>query len=101
MRRRWVLWLVGAAVLLAALGVAAVAWLRGTQVAVVEVQRAPLVRTLQFSARVATLSRVDVGSTLTGRVEQVRATGLSHRLRTAIIGGGLGMIFIFVAIRLG
>ena len=29
MRRRWVLWLVGAAVLLAALGVAAVAWLRG------------------------------------------------------------------------
>ncbi len=34
-------------------------------------------------------------------LEQVRATGLSHRLRTAIIGGGLGMIFIFVAIRLG
>ena len=68
MRRRWVLWLVGAAVLLAALGVAAVAWLRGPQVAVVEVQRAPLVRTLQFSARVATLSRVDVGSTVTGRV---------------------------------
>ena len=32
---------------------------------------APLVRTLQFSARVATLSRVDVGSTLTGRVLQV------------------------------
>ena len=29
---------------------------------------APLVRTLQFSGRVATLSRVDVGSTLTGRV---------------------------------
>jgi len=33
---------------------------------------APLVRTLQFSARVATLSRVDVGSTVTGRVAQVR-----------------------------
>ena len=32
---------------------------------------APLVRTLQFSARVATASRVDVGSTLTGRVLQV------------------------------
>ncbi len=32
---------------------------------------APLVRSLQFSARVATLSRVDVGSTLTGRVLQV------------------------------
>ncbi len=31
----------------------------------------PLVRTLQFSGRVATLSRVDVGSTLTGRVVQV------------------------------
>ncbi|MDH4053706.1 MAG: biotin/lipoyl-binding protein, partial [Rubrivivax sp.] len=28
-------------------------------------------RTLQFSARVATASRVDVGSTLTGRVRQV------------------------------
>jgi HlyD family secretion protein len=33
--------------------------------------RGPLVRTLQFSGRVATLSRVDVGSTLTGRVVQV------------------------------
>ena len=32
---------------------------------------APLVQTLQFSARVATASRVDVGSTLTGRVLQV------------------------------
>ena len=86
MRRRWVLWLVGAAVLLAALGVAAVAWLRGTQVAVVEVQRAPLVRTLQFSARVATLSRVDVGSTLTGRVEQVRATeGLQVRAGDVLV----------------
>ncbi|MDH5540080.1 MAG: efflux RND transporter periplasmic adaptor subunit [Rhizobacter sp.] len=35
------------------------------------VGNAPLVRTLQFSARVATRSRVDVGSTLTGRVVQV------------------------------
>ena len=32
---------------------------------------APLVRTLQFSARVATQSRVEVGGTLTGRVLQV------------------------------
>ncbi len=32
---------------------------------------APLVRTLQFSGRVASLSRVDIGSTLTGRVRQV------------------------------
>ena len=35
---------------------------------------APLVRTLQFSARVATLSRVDVGSTVTGRVARVLVT---------------------------
>ncbi|MDP3605733.1 MAG: efflux RND transporter periplasmic adaptor subunit, partial [Polaromonas sp.] len=41
-------------------------------VEVIEVRRAPLVRTVQFSARVATLSRVDVGSTVTGRVAQVR-----------------------------
>jgi len=35
------------------------------------VTQATLVRTVQFSARVATLSRVDVGSTITGRVVQV------------------------------
>ena len=34
-------------------------------------------------------------------LEQARAAGLSHRLRSALIGGGLGMIFIFMAIRLG
>jgi HlyD family secretion protein len=44
---------------------------RGTSVDAVEVRMAPLVRTVQFSARVATLSRVDVGSTLTARVAQV------------------------------
>lgn len=70
--RRRVLWLLGAALLMAGLVIAGVAWLRGPQVDVMEVQRAPLVRTLQFSARVATLSRVDIGSTLTGRVDQVR-----------------------------
>jgi len=37
----------------------------------VSARMAPLVRTLQFSARVATASRVEVGSTLTGRVLQV------------------------------
>lgn len=37
----------------------------------VALRMAPLVRTLQFSARVATSSRVDVGSTVTGRVVQV------------------------------
>ncbi len=35
------------------------------------VQAAPLLRTLQFSARVASSSRVDVGATVTGRVAQV------------------------------
>ncbi len=34
-------------------------------------------------------------------LEQARAVGLSHRLRSAIIGGGLGMIFVFMAVRLG
>jgi HlyD family secretion protein len=35
------------------------------------VQTAPMLRTLQFSARAATPSRVDVGATITGRVAQV------------------------------
>jgi len=39
---------------------------------VVMVQPSTLVRTLQFSARVATVARVDVGATVTGRVRQVR-----------------------------
>lgn len=69
---RRALGLLGAALLLGGLVWAGVAWLRGPQVAVIEVRRAPLVRTLQFSARVATLSRVDVGSTITGRVAEVR-----------------------------
>ena len=73
-RRRLALWLLGLGVLLAVLAVAASLWLRGPQVDVIEVQRAPLVRTLQFSARVATLSRVDIGSTVTGRVAQVRVS---------------------------
>lgn len=42
-------------------------------VAAINVRLAPLVRTLQFSGRVATMSRVDIGSTLTGRVVQVTA----------------------------
>ncbi len=46
---------------------------RAPAVAAIKVQLSPLVRTLQFSARVATTSRVDVGSTLTGRVRVVRA----------------------------
>ena len=44
---------------------------RAPGVPAIELQAAALVRTLQFSARVATLSRVEVGSTLTGRVQKV------------------------------
>lgn len=44
---------------------------RGPQVPALQVQTQPLVRTLQFSARVETLSRVGVGSTVVGRVAQV------------------------------
>lgn len=73
-RRRLALWLLGLGVLLGVLAVAASLWLRGPQVDVIEVRRAPLVRTLQFSARVAAFSRVDIGSTVTGRVAQVRVS---------------------------
>lgn len=71
MRRRWLAVALGTAVLVIAATVGALA-LRGPQVDALVLQSAPLVRTLQFSARVATLSRVDVGSTVTGRVAQVR-----------------------------
>ncbi len=68
-QRRWV-WIVGAVIVVAA---ALIAWLslRHAPSDAVVLQQAPLVRTLQFSARVATLSRVDVGSTITGRVGEV------------------------------
>lgn len=70
MKRRWTIALLG---LCAVAGAAAwLAW-RPQQVDALRVQAAPLVRTVQFSARVATLSRVDVGSTVTGRVAQVLA----------------------------
>ena len=74
MRRRWKAVAGGAALLLAAGAGFAVWQLRAPQVDALPVRYAPLVRTLQFSARVATLSRVDVGSTITGRVEAVRVT---------------------------
>ncbi len=69
MNRRWI----GIAVTAALVAGAAIVWLsqRGPQIAAVEMRYAPLVRTLQFSARVATLSRVDVGSTITARVAKV------------------------------
>ena len=58
---------------LAVLVTALALWLRwrAPAVAAVEVQAAPLVRTLQFSGRVATASRVDAGATVTGRVSSV------------------------------
>ena len=71
MNKRWLGVGSGAAVLVVAVAVGTMA-LRGPQVDALVVQSAPLVRSLQFSARVATLSRVDVGSTVTGRVAQVR-----------------------------
>ena len=69
MNRRWI-WIAGTVAVVAG---AAIVWLsqRGPQIAAVEMRYAPLVRTLQFSARVATLSRVDVGSTITARVAKV------------------------------
>jgi len=69
MTRRWIWLLMGT---IALVGLVVTGWtLRGTAVDAVEVRIAPLVRTVQFSARVTTLSRVDIGSTLTGRVAQV------------------------------
>ena len=71
MTRARLAWL-GALLLVAAALLAVFAWRqRGPQVDVIEVARGPLQRTLLFSARVATLSRVDVGSTVVGRVAQV------------------------------
>ncbi|WP_298826224.1 efflux RND transporter periplasmic adaptor subunit [uncultured Piscinibacter sp.] len=60
-------------VLLAAALAALVAWAatRPPAVPALAVQARPLVRSLIFSARVASASRVELGSTLTGRVEQV------------------------------
>ena len=69
MRRRSILGLVA----LGALVAGSLAWWtsRAPSVPAVSLRAAALVRTLQFSGRVVTLSRVDVGSTLTGRVLQV------------------------------
>ena len=44
---------------------------RAPAVAATRLSYAPMVRSLQFSARVATASRVEVGSTMTGRVVHV------------------------------
>lgn len=68
-KRLW--FTLAAAVLLLGVVYWAVQTWRGPQVPAVQVQSQPLVRTLQFSARVETRSRVGVGSTITGRVENV------------------------------
>jgi HlyD family secretion protein len=67
--KRWPWIVVGMAVI--AVGALAAFQLRGTPLDVVEIQPGPLLRTLRFSARVAALSRVDVGATITGRVAEV------------------------------
>ncbi len=67
-RPRW--WLTAAAVLFGLIAVGF--WGRAQPVAVLTVRAQPLVRTLQFTGRVKTPARVDVGVTLTGRVQQVR-----------------------------
>jgi HlyD family secretion protein len=63
-------------VVLVALVAGVLGWWTTRSVAVsgVTVRTASLVRTLQFSARVVTSSRVDIGSTLTGRVLRVAVT---------------------------
>lgn len=74
--RRW-WWLAGAAVLLLAAVWGVQRW-RGPQVPAVQVQAQALVRSLQFSARVETRSRVGVGSTIVGRVERVAVQEGDH-----------------------
>ena len=65
-------WGIPLAFLAVALAVAAAWWSkRSIAVPAVAAQTQPLLRTLQVTARVATLSRVEVGATLTGRVQSV------------------------------
>lgn len=58
--------------LLLALAAAFWFWPRARPADAVQVSAQPLQRSLQFSARVQSRARVDVGSTLTGRVAEVR-----------------------------
>ena len=69
MSRRSLLWILLSAGV--ALALAAYALNRAPTAQAVTVQTAPLLRTLQFSGRVATLSRVEIGSTVTARVAHV------------------------------
>jgi HlyD family secretion protein len=63
-------WAVGIGIVVAAAYGAWNAW-RPETVATVAVAETPLVQTLVFSGRVATLLRVDLGTTITGRVVEV------------------------------
>ena len=58
---------------------------RAPTVEAVQLRLAPLVRTLQFSARVVSLSRVDIGSTVTGRVAEVRVSEGAQVVRDAVL----------------
>jgi len=90
-------WVLAAAVLLLAASLSAY-FLRPPEVHVLVLQPTPLVRTLQFSARVASLSRVDIGSTITGRVKlvkvregaQVQQGDVLVQLETDELKAGLG-----------
>lgn len=62
---------IGVLLALLVAGALAAMWWRGSPVDAVVVEQRTLVRTLQFSARVASQTRVDVGSTVTGRVQAV------------------------------
>ncbi len=73
--RRTLIRAVLALLLVAVVAGGTIAWRqRPVDVQVIEARYSPLVRSLRFSARVETLSRVDVGSTVTGRVLRVLAT---------------------------
>lgn len=67
--RRW--WWIALLLALLVAAALAVVWWRGTPADAMVVEQRTLVRTLQFSARVASQTRVDVGSTVTGRVQAV------------------------------
>jgi HlyD family secretion protein len=82
--RRWLI----ACGILAFVVVGGLVWwfTRPPVIPAVKVQWSPLIRTLQFSARVATTSRVDVGSTVTGRVVLVLAVeGLEVKMGDELV----------------
>src|SRR3989344_4467127 len=91
--RRWFAVALGAVVLVVAAFTGVMA-LRGPQVDALLVQSAPLVRTLQFSARVATLSRGDVGSTVTGsaRAGQCHPASGQRQSGAGAAAGGPGVL---------